>query len=598
MSHGLGVRAPRIDAQRFLAGPSAWAATPGLLATFDPGSFPERRRDRALRALMNAAPELAEAPLFRRRGDLLAAVLALGDGLLAALGDGAGASASAGPGARGTRLVVVACPREDLATTLVAWQNRILDALPEAPARRIDDALGDLFALWNATPEPSRLATAARSRRIPVRWLAAGKPSLALGEGRRRRIVHAGYLEGAPLTHLAGDKIAAARLLEAAGIPTTRPRVATTPEDAVSALEEVGPPLVVKPSASFAQVGVWLGLETAEAVRRAHARASEQAGPLAGPLLAERQHHGRYVRATLVAGRVAAVAMGSIPTVTGDGVRSAEALARRAFGLPAEGPLELRSRGLLEALLGAQGLTPASVPARGQRVHVGFPNQGRLTDVTSAVHPTLRDVLARVGLLFPLPVLGVDLLVRDPRGPFDPARDVVLEVNPNPAFTLHEAPARGARRELAGDIVDALFPGGRASARVPVIAAAAPLGAALEALASDLGRRGVRAAGYTRGRLWSGTPDATIGAGPGAAALLALDSTAEALLVEVDDALAEETGLPVDAADYAAATVGKRGPAARALARLRARLPLTAALDALAGPRSSAAPARRPRGGA
>ena len=250
---------------------------------------------------------------------------------------------------------------------------------------------------------------------------------------------------------------------------------------------------------------------------------------------------------------------------TGDGRRTAEALAKELFHLPARAALNARSRGILEAVLSQQGLKPDAVPARGLAFRVGHDNQGHSTDVTTTVHRSLTRLLARVGRLFAVPVLGVDLIMRDPSAPFDPAHDAVIEVNPAPGFAQHERTREGPARDLAGQLLSHLFPPPD-DGRIPVVAGPTGCAAELAELAQALRRRGVYPAGYTRGTAWSGAPQEKLGRGPRAASLLLLDVQAEVLLLEVDENLAA-AGLPIERVDFLL-----DGPRKDRLASLLARL--------------------------
>jgi cyanophycin synthetase len=288
----------------------------------------------------------------------------------------------------------------------------------------------------------------------------------------------------------------------------------------------------------------------AEAVRLAFQKASVQAGPLATPMILERQNPGSYARATLVGGRLGALFVSRAPEVTGDGVQTIGALARIHNGLDEHCDLSQRGLGVLDAVLASQGLSAEDQVQAGRVVAVGYPNQGPATDETQRIHPGLRRMLVRLGRLFPLPVLGVDLLVHDVTERFDPSRDIILEVNANPGFSLHDYVDQGPARDLSGLLLSHLFPRGAKDARVPIVVGGPGSGRSLEALARELSAAGLCPAGFTRGRLWSGKPTQIMGDGVLSARLLSLDAYAQVLLLEVDEPLAVHQGLPVDRADW------------------------------------------------
>lgn len=560
--------APMIRGECFLVGPNLWSPGPALLASFDQGTWSDKKMVRATDHLLTLLPEIAEQSVFRRHRTLPAATAALADLLSRAIGASWGKSLIL-PSADGSVRLTIASPRRQLARGLASGINQILQALPGCDFSLIEDVLTKVLALWETPAEAALLAQAARERKIPVTWPDADQDWLVLGQGIRRQIYHRGYLSSeVGLRDLADDKLASSRLLERAGLPTTRPNVVMTAEQAVARATALGMPVVLKPNRGWGQVGVWTNLCSPEAIRMAFRRAAEQSGSLGGPLLLERHRQGRYLRATLVAGELRAALTYKAPVMTGDGIRTAEALAREFYRLQIHEKLNVRGRGILEAVLSQQGLTPSNIPERGRSFIVGHDNQGRSVDATGAIHPSLKRLLNRVGRLFAVPLLGVDMIVRDPSAAFDYEHDAIIEVNPAPAFSMHERPSEGRSRNLAGATLNHLFPAGADAARVPVVAGPSGCGAELEQLAQALRRQGVRPAGYTRNIAWSGTPRGERGRGPLGFSLLPLDAQAEVLLFEVDEVLAGVIGLPVDRVDFLLANSNERKPLNRMLARL------------------------------
>ena len=559
---------PVIRGQCFLVGPNLWSPGPALLASFDQGSWSEKKLVRATNQLVSLVPEIADQSIFRRHRTLPSATAALADLIIRAIGASCGKSLIL-PGANGEVRMAIASPRPQVARGLAAGINQILQSLPNCDFPLIENVLTRVLRLWETPAETALLAQAARARKIPVTWPDPDQHWMLLGQGICRQIYHRGYLSSeVGLRDLADDKLASARLLEKAGLPTTRPNLVKTAEQAVARAMALGMPVVLKPNRGWGQVGVWTNLCSAEAIRKAFRRAAEQSGPLGGPMLIERHRRGRYLRATLVGGELHAALISEPPAMTGDGVRTAEALVREFHHLPINEKLNARGRGILEAVLSQQGLKPSSIPTRGQSFLVGHDNQGRSFDATGSLHPSLKRLLNRVGRLFAVPLLGVDMIVRDPSAAFDHEHDAIIEVNPAPAFSMHERPSEGRSRNLAGATLKQIFPAGADAARVPVVAGPSGCGAELEQLADALRRKGVRAAGYTRNTAWSGTPRSTRGEGPLGFSLPPLDPEAEVLFFEVDEVLAGVIGLPVDRVDFLLANSKQRTPLNRMLAQL------------------------------
>ena len=552
-----------------LDGPSVWAKSAATLAELRSDRLDEGFAQRANAALRLAYPEVEAVS----DPSLVASISGLADALLDAIGARWGPSR---PIAKAPETIAIPTPLPALGKAIVQGINQtLLEVAQKSHAPDLEPLLIELLELWEQPLEAALLAEAAHRRGIPVYWPRPVGNWFVLGQGVNSRVWHGGHLgDRNGLRDVLGDKLATANILAQAQLPVSRPQVITSPEHALRTAEAIGYPVVIKPNQGRAQVGVWTELTNPEQVRQAFDRAKEQAGYLAGPLLMEQHCTGRYVRATLISGRLAAVASAVAPTATGDGHRTAQALAVIAAGGPETGSLEPRSQGVLESVLSAQGMTPEAVPRKGQRLRIGHANQGPPVDISDRIHPTLRRVLMQVGRLFPVPLLGVDLLMKDPFGPLELPHDVILELNAAPGFGLHACVSEGEPRDLTGPILRSHFGVGWRQACVPVIAAPSGHGPDLERVARTLKRRGIHPAGFTRGRAWSGTPRNPSGQGLAAAAWVPFNPCAEALVLEVDMAMAKTTGLPVERVDHLVGCDDRGDEIAKLLRRQKRRLPL------------------------
>jgi cyanophycin synthetase len=499
-------------------GPTLTTASAGVVARLAK-QWDAARGRRAIATLSRVLPDFS--PSDPGRG----LVIAVANVLIDAIAPGSPRSHLVGGGGD----VFLASPNPSHGAALVDATTHLLTT------GDVTAALEKMLAVWDRPPEAAQLAAAARGAGVPIHFRDG---ALVLGLGRRAQwYCDAYFSDRNGLTAIANDKLMSSALLARAGIPCTRPRVVLNEDEAAAAARQIGFPVVVKPNRGWAQVGVWLALESESAVRRAFRRAFEQSGALCWPLLVEKHYAGSYVRATLVAGEPLAILRGEEPRVKADGRRAASELA----GMPRfPRPRDLA---VLEAVLASEGLSPGDVPERGREIHVAHANAGRLVDVTRAAHPTLVGLLRRVGALFPLPAVGVDLLVRDPSRPFD---GVILEVNPAPAFSMHDRVHRGRRRDLAPAILRSLYPRAVRDALVPVVVGRRARG--LHAIARRL--TGLHVSGYTDGAAWSAAPEYRVGSGVASAALAVLDPRADVIVVEVDDAMARDRGLVVESADY------------------------------------------------
>jgi cyanophycin synthetase len=114
------------------------------------------------------------------------------------------------------------------------------------------------------------------------------------------------------------------------------------------------------------------------------------------------------------------------------------------------------------------------VPAAGLHVTLRFnaslSTGGTSKDVTDSVHPAVARMCTRAVAVAGLDVCGIDLRLRDISQPptAGDERGAVIEINSSPGLRMHLSPSEGPPRDVAGRIVDQLYPPGT-SGRVPIV---------------------------------------------------------------------------------------------------------------------------------
>ncbi len=381
--------------------------------------------------------------------------------------------------------VILECPRDEPASSavverLIALALRIVTG---ALAGAVPDASGDLAEVAAAHEgerlgvSTAALARAARERGVPVRRV-GDLNLLRLGYGRYRRTVWAAMTDATSAIgmEVAGDKRLAHRVLADAGLPVPEGRVAASAAEALEALRDIGGPVVVKPLAGHQGENVHIELTEPPEVVAAYAAAAGDEGEV----LVESYIPGKDYRVLVVGGRVSAAAELTAACVTGDGEATVEALVERVNADPARGeghdrPLTRLALGPTElALLARQGHGPGSVPGGGERVwlrrNANLSTGGTSRDVTEEVHPDLAAMCVRAAAAVGMDVCGIDLRLPDIGSPPPAERGAagILEVNAAPGLRMHLAPHEGAGRDVAGDVLDLMYPAGTPS-RVPVV---------------------------------------------------------------------------------------------------------------------------------
>lgn len=436
-------------------------------------------------------------------------------------------------------------------------------------------------------PSTAAIAAAARRRGIPVRRV-AGLSMLRLGYGCHRRLVSAAMTEqtSALGVDVACDKLLAKQTLSRAGISVPDGLVAFSAAEAADALERLGGQVVIKPRNGNHGRFVTVGVRTAADAEQAYRRAA--AGSGSNAVIVESYVPGTDYRVLVTGGRVVAAAELRPPAVIGDGALSIEELVSELNADPRRG--EGHSRVLTKitidddalAHLAAAGLGPASVPAAGQLVSLrrngNLSTGGTSKDVTDEIHPDVADLCRRAAAAVGLDICGIDVRLADIGAPLfalptsgaptaaPPATSAsrtaraahaVIEINACPGLRMHLAPAEGAPRDVAGVIIDELYPPG-APARIPVISVTGTNGktTTVRMIAHILRQAGLRAGlSSTEGVFIGGRcvhrADAS---GPRSAEIVLDDTSVDAAVLETARGGIIRGGLGYDQADVAVIT--------------------------------------------
>jgi cyanophycin synthetase len=357
-----------------------------------------------------------------------------------------------------------------------------LDRICEAPPGLGADLDAAVAAIVQARrgaafgPSTASLVDAARRRGIPVERLNA-QSLVQLGWGARQRRIRASVTDrtGLIAAESAGDKAEAKALLQGVGVPVARGVVVRSLDDALAAAARLRPPWVTKPLDGNHGRGVSTGLTTADDLRRGFAEAARHGARV----VLEEHLPGRDHRVLVVDGQVIAVAERVPAHVVGDGERSVEQLVaavnedpRRGLGHEAV-MTRIRLDESAEAELDRQGLKPRAVPEAGQivwlRSTANLSAGGTAIDRTDAIHPDNAAIARRAALAVGLDVAGIDMLAPDISRSVRETGGGVVEVNAAPGLRMHLHPSEGEPRDVAGPILDMLYPRG-SRARIPIVA--------------------------------------------------------------------------------------------------------------------------------
>ena len=385
-------------------------------------------------------------------------------------------------GERGRYYVIYSYENEDVGLAAGKLAVRLVNHLvqPEPgfdPKQEMDRVLR-IARRTRLGPSTQAIVGEAERRGIPS-FLLDDRSLVQLGHGvhQQRIVATVPSSTSAIAVDLARDKGLTKSLLQGAGVPVPRAEIVRSADAAVAAAERIDLPVVVKPLDGNHGRGVSLDVYKEVEIREAFERARGAAR--GGSVIIEQQLRGHDYRLLVIGGRVVAAAQRVPAQVVGDGVATVHQLVDRANADPRRGEgheavlTRIQFDERAKRLLARQQLSADAVPADGQVVFLAdtgnLSTGGVAIDCTDEVHPDNAAVAVEAALVVGLDVAGVDLIASDIRTPISELGGGVIEVNAGPGFRMHVAPSEGERRDVAGPLLDLLFPPG-APSRIPIVA--------------------------------------------------------------------------------------------------------------------------------
>ena len=314
-------------------------------------------------------------------------------------------------------------------------------------------------------PSTGSLVRAAEDRDMP--WIRLNDRSLVqLGHGKYQRRIQATVTSETRHTavDIASDKRLTNQILSDLGLPAPKQERVRGPEDAVAAAAKLGYPVVVKPLDGNHGKGVSINLTTPEQVTTAFETAYE----FSSVVIVESFQPGHDYRILVINGKVAAAAQRVPGHVLGDGTHTVAELVeitnldpRRGIGhekVLTRLELDLQAERLLEQA----GLSAGSVLAAGQCFYLrstgNLSTGGTSVDKTDVIHYDNRIMAERAVKAIGLDVGGVDFISPDITRSHKEVGGAIVEINAAPGFRMHTAPTEGKARDVAGPVIDMLFP--------------------------------------------------------------------------------------------------------------------------------------------
>jgi len=276
---------------------------------------------------------------------------------------------------------------------------------------------------------------------------------------------------------IAGDKEDTKHLLEQAAVPVPKGDIVKTESQLKEVAANIGYPLVVKPISGNHGRGITTNVQNIEeAVVAFH-----QAKKVSNSIIIEKFITGDDYRFLVINYKLVAVAKRTPAHVIGDGKSSIQALIeevnkdpRRGYGHEEVLTMIIVNE-LTLSILKEAGKSLDTVLEKGEVMQLkdtaNLSTGGTAEDVTDLVHPYNIFMAERIARIIDLDICGIDIMTTDIGQPLPETGGAVLEVNAGPGFRMHLAPADGLPRNVAGHVIDMLYPPG-ASSRIPIVAVA------------------------------------------------------------------------------------------------------------------------------
>ncbi len=325
-------------------------------------------------------------------------------------------------------------------------------------------------------PSTHSLVKEAEARGVP--WIRLNEHSLIqLGHGRFQQRLQATITSATPhiSVELASEKDETNRILGDLGLPVPRQALVYRLRRAFRAAERIGYPVVLKPLNANHGRGVTTDIQNEEQLEKAYDKAKEHSdGVIIETFLAGLDH-----RLLVVNGRLVAAAKRVPAHVVGDGGSTISELVDRVNEDPRRGVghekvlTRISLDAAAERMLATRGMDADSVPGDGEIIFLqptaNLSTGGTAVDVTDVIHPDNRSMAERAILALGLDVGGVDFITTDITRSYREVGGGICECNAAPGFRMHVASSEGEPRNVAGPVIDMLFPEGSPS-RIPIAA--------------------------------------------------------------------------------------------------------------------------------
>jgi cyanophycin synthetase len=386
-----------------------------------------------------------------------------------------------GYGEVGVYNVVFAYTEESVGRFAAEVSVKICEALISGETYDLADDIQKMRELREDSrlgPSTGSIVEEAESRGIP--WIRLNKYSLCqLGYGANQKRIQATVTSETSSigVELACDKEDTKFLLEQAEVEVPKGDIIRRERSLEEACRYVGFPLVIKPVDGNHGRGITVNIQNYEEALEAFNHAKESSR--SGAIIVEKFIKGDDYRLLVINNRLVAAAKRTPAHVIGDGKSTVQELINEVNKDPRRGYghenvlTQITVNELTLTIIKDAGYTLESVVPKDEMLILkdtaNLSTGGTAEDVTDIVHPSNISMAERISKIIDLDICGIDIATTDISKPLSETGGAVLEVNAGPGFRMHLAPTKGLPRNVAGHVIDKLFPKGD-TGRIPIVA--------------------------------------------------------------------------------------------------------------------------------
>ena len=225
-------------------------------------------------------------------------------------------------------------------------------------------------------------------------------------------------------------------------------------------------PVVLKPSPGGHGDGVFANIINPKALKLAWVKLTQHGS---SNFILEKRFEGKEYRILSTRDKVLGVIHRIPAHVTGDGETTISKLINEKNSDPRRSDntgdpvVKIFIDDIVIDNLKKQGLKLNSMPKAGKRVYLrensNVSTGGESIDYTEKIHPSITKLAIKIIRSIPgLPYGGIDIMTKDITKEQKDGDYIVIEVNSSPGIDLHHFPYKGKKRNVAGQIVNLVFP--------------------------------------------------------------------------------------------------------------------------------------------